>query len=183
MSIKSDQIKLDDLHYHISRFDLAREQTTLRASIVVSGDIALLGSFTVLAAERLGSLVSTNTLFAVLVTILSVLMYTVLLYSAFLALNAFASINKKHTRDLYGYIPDRIPYAHSDVKKRFTSSAEFRDHMLKSSTKDQVESAVAELYTVISQYNTRYKKFVRSARYLTVGFAFFVIVTTLVLVV
>jgi hypothetical protein len=171
------QKRLELLNFHIVRYDGLRAATANRASILLSADTLLLAALGLLDTNGISEALKRDQALRVLSIIVTLGIVFLILGSVCLALNAivimafkFKSDPKfrlgfKSSRDLYGAIPDRLLYNHSDTVRACRSAQDFKasltltyDRLLESA----LESASAELWAGIRQQHRRYD-FLRKA--------------------
>jgi len=178
------QKRLETLNFHIVRYDGLRAATANRASILLSANTLLLAALGLLFANGIPEALKRNQTLKIASIIITLGIAVLILLSVYFALNAIIttgfklesntksdskvkwSFKLKSSRDLYGAIPDRSPYSHSDTletyKDRPAAAQDFYEDSLKLTPGRLLKSASAELWTGIQQQHRRYK-FLRKA--------------------
>lgn len=166
------QKRLELLNFHIVRYDGLRAATANRASILLSADTLLLAALGLLFTSGTPHALRGYHIFSIM-PVLAVA--SLILCSVYLALNAIVATGSKSSRGLYGAIPDRLLYNHSDIfnayKDRAAPVEEFIKEALTLTYDRLLKGASAELWTVIQQQHRRYR-YLRKAVNLFVVSAF-----------
>jgi hypothetical protein len=173
-------LSVDDLRFHIQRYDALRSSTANRASIVLAGTALVLASTSLLYSLDLRSVFHEN---LALITFVVVLLLAVVLLIVACVWNAVrALVTLRGSRGLYGDFPFRGLYNQTDIVTRCGSYDAFEQLLASYTYEVDFASAKADLWVGVSSHYLRYQRLRSAIRLLSAATLVFMVASTATLI-
>lgn len=162
--------RLDDVKWHLTRYDALRVSLASRGALILSADALIAAGSTVLAGQRISQMGSFNVA-ATLISVASLLSVgTSVTFAAGAIINVrpWRSSHKEH-------LPRSILFDASDTVAVIRSFEDFEQIFLATDDEMALRSAIVNLWKCITSYKHRYARLRKALQFLFAGLWIFLL--------